>query len=346
MKKGRIIAAVVVVVVVAAIIGGYLVSRSNARTGITAAQASTQTLRIVVNAPGTLEPSSTRAVFAPVAGTLATVMVHDGDRVTKGQKLATLDAAPLQLARAQAEAQLAAARAMPTGTDRLNRARSRAIDAAEQALKVARANADHATLRAGGAGIVTFNTLAITKVDGSGPTAAPGVSVTPGSPIFTVTDPARLRFNVQVDEADIAGVKTKQSVRITLDAFPGKTFAGKVDQIRQQAVTTSTGGTAFPVLVSVDAGKSRLFSGMTGDADIATSTVPDALVVPVSAVITDGGARFVYRVDGDVVRRTQVGVGRSTDTLTQITSGLAAGDTVATSQVTALSDGAKVDVQS
>lgn len=345
MKKGRIIAAVVVLAVVAALVAGYLVSRNNARTTVTTARASTQTLSVVVNAPGTLEPSDSSAVFAPAAGTLASVRVHDGDRVTKGETLATMDDAPLRLAVTQAEAQLAAARAMPTGTDRLNNARSSAIDAARAALRAARDTADKATLTAPGDGIVTFATLASTKPDGSGPTAAAGAMVTPGMPLFTITDESTLRFTVQVDEADIAGVKTRQSVRISLDAFPGRTFDGTVTQLRQHGVTTSTGGTAFPVLVRVNADGARLFSGMTGDADIATSTIEDALTVPVSAVLTEGTQRFVYRVDGDTVHKIQVAVGASTDTLAQITSGLAAGDTVATSQVTALSDGAKVRVQ-
>ena len=77
---------------------------------------------------------------------------------------------------------------------------------------------------------------------------------------------------------------------------------------------------------------------------LAAQAVPGALVVPAQAVLTAGGKRYVFKVGPGKVVRTEVGVGASTDTQTHITSGLAAGDVVATSQLTALKDGASVNV--
>ena len=108
-------------------------------------------------------------------------------------------------------------------------------------------------------------------------------------------------------------------------------------------MTTSTGGVAFTTVIKLDAGDARLLTGMTGDADIATESIADALVVPVQAVVADGASRHVWKIDNGVAHKVAVEVGPSTDTLTQVTSGLAAGDVVATTNLTALAEGGAVD---
>lgn len=342
MTKGKIIAASVVVALVAAIGGGYAFSRATAKTTITTATVTKQTLRVAVTAPGTVEAPRPAAVYAPVAGTLASVAVADGQRVTAGQPLATLDARPLTLAVRQAEAQRSAARALPTGTQRLNAARRDAIEAADAALAAARASAAATVLRAPTAGVVTFDTLAITRLDGTGPTAAKGASVAPSVPVFTVVNPATLAFTAQVDEADIAGIAPGQATAVTLDAYPGRSFAGTVTGIRQSAVTTSTGGIAFGVRASLAAKGARLFAGMTGDVDIAVRQVKDAVTVPLQAILTEGTTRSVFRVRDGRVTKVPVTVGAVTDRAAQV-SGVSPGNTVATGTLTALADGMAVD---
>ena len=66
--------------------------------------------------------------------------------------------------------------------------------------------------------------------------------------------------------------------------------------------------------------------------------------MPVQAVFADAGKRYVYKVADGKVAKTEVAVGASTDTQAQIVSGLAAGDVVATTQLTALTDGVGVHV--
>jgi hypothetical protein len=64
--------------------------------------------------------------------------------------------------------------------------------------------------------------------------------------------------------------------------------------------------------------------------------------VPASAVHTAGGTSRVYVVNGDHVEERLVTVGQTVDTLVEISSGLKAGDRVATTNVTQLADGTKV----
>ncbi len=346
MTKRRIITAAVLVAVLAAIAGGWWFSNQAARPAVATARAETRTLTVTVSAPGTLAAGRAASVTAPTSGTLATVEVTDGQQVESGQVLGRMDAAPLEAAIARAEAELAAARAMPTGTNRLNAARTAAIHAAELTLNLARADRDRAVLKAPASGTVQFASLSLA------PSLPPlfktgaGVSVTAGLTLFTVVDAASLRFEAQVDETDIAGVQPGQTATVLLDAHPGRPLTATVEAVRPSAVTTSTGGTAYVAVLKLDAADLRLFTGMTGDADLATATLTDALVVPVQAVVVEGSKRIVWIVDAGTARRREVTVGAATDTLAQVTSGLAAGDVVATTNLTALTEGASLDVRS
>ena len=102
--------------------------------------------------------------------------------------LGTLDAAPLDQAVAQAAASYAAARAMPTGSDRLNRARDAATHSADLALKLARDNRAKAELKAPVAGTVQFTSLSLAPGLPALFTTAPGVAVSQGMTVFTVVD--------------------------------------------------------------------------------------------------------------------------------------------------------------
>jgi len=266
---------------------------------------------------------------------------------------------------AAADAQRAAAKAMPDDTDAQAAARRAAIAAADaaagsakaaldaagatrssaaSALAAAQADAKKATITAPVAGTVRLPVLAITSLDGTGPTAAAGASVTTAAPLFTITDPSKVVFEAQVDEADVAGVKAGQQASVTLDAYPGRTFAGSVAEVAASSIATKTGGVAYLVKVPLTPGDATLRLGMSGDAALATASVPQALVVPVQAVFADAGKRYVYKVADGKVAKTEVAVGASTDTQAQIVSGLAAGDVVATTQLTALTDGVGVHV--
>lgn len=334
MTRGRIIAGVVVLAVLGALGGGYAYSRATNVTAVTTATATKQSLTVNVNASGTVVPDATVGVYAGVAGTLSSVKVTDGTKVAKGDTLARLATGPLKLAVQQAESQWAAARAMPTSTRKLRAARNEAIQAAWAAVEYARANLTKATVKAPAGGTVSVPD-----------TTQRGAATTAGAQLFTITDPTRLRFEAQVDEADVARVKTGQKAAVSLDAFPGKPLPGTVTLIKGASVKTDTGGNAYPTRITLDSTKGIL-RGMSGSADIAVSSVPDALVVPTQAVLADGSKRYVFVVTSEhKLVKTEVTLGESTDTMTQVTTGLTAGTIVVTSQLTGLTDGMSVRVQ-
>jgi RND family efflux transporter MFP subunit len=210
-------------------------------------------------------------------------------------------------------------------------AAAQAVTATSKALTLAEKNLAAAELTAPFDGVVTFHG-----------TVEKGAGATPGVALFTVVDPTRMEFRAQVFETDIAAVSVDQAASVTLDAFPDP-FTGTVARVQASPETTGTGSIAFPVRVRFDGGDARLFQGMSGAADIAVKSIPDALVVPVEAVLSQGAGRTVFVLGADdVVHARTVTVGASTDTLAQVLTGLAAGDRVVTTGASGLADGQSV----
>jgi RND family efflux transporter MFP subunit len=220
-----------------------------------------------------------------------------------------------------------------------------AVDSANAAVRYAQDNLDNATLVAPIDGIVIFNPTGAPGTDGMIPKAAAGTAVAPGTAVFTVIDYSKLYFDAQVDEADISKVATGMKANVTLDAFANATFTGTVSSIRRTAIQTTTGGIAFPVLLSVSEAGNNLLVGMSGSADIEVNSVTGALTVPIEAVLSSNGKSYVFVVKNNKVTQVAVTTGVLTDTSAQVLTGLAQGDVVATSQLTSLTDGMTVRVQ-
>ena len=81
MKRRTIIASGIAAAVVVALGGGYAWSAANSRPLVGVATASVAPLTVTVSASGSLVPAHSAGVYAPAAGTLASVKVHDGDTV-------------------------------------------------------------------------------------------------------------------------------------------------------------------------------------------------------------------------------------------------------------------------
>ncbi len=242
-------------------------------------------------------------------------------RTAKSQAAAALKAAQAGLGKLSVASRVALAQT----------AAAQAVTAADQALTQATRNLARAELTAPFAGTVSFHG-----------TVERGSGLTPGVAVFTVTDPARMDFGASVNETDIAAVAKDQPATITLDAFT-EPFKGKVTRVLATPETTGTGTVAFGVRVAFDGGRARLFSGMSGSAEIEVQSIPEALTVPIEAVLTDGSARSVFVLAADdTVHRRQVTVGAATDSAAQVTSGLAAGDRVVTTGASGLVDGQQV----
>ena len=179
----------------------------------------------------------------------------------------------------------------------------------------------------------------VTKID----TPVAGINITPATAVFTVADPNSVIFVVNVDEADIREVLGKQKVKITLDAFPGQEFEGEVTKISFASITTTGGGTAFPVEISLPENTNLMFKvGMNGDAEIITQKKEGVLLIPASAVWQREDKNYVWKVVGGKAKKQEVKIGLEAEDSVEILGGLIEGEMVISEKVSQIKEGQKI----
>ena len=148
-----------------------------------------------------------------------------------------------------------------------------------------------------------------------------------------IVDTKYVRFAGLVDEIDIIKIKPGQTAKITVDAMPNKAFTGTVKFISPFGVKTGQ-VVKFAVTIELEASDAPLRGGLSATADIMVASVKNALLVPVSAVLSTPAGNVVSVIDpatGQAERR-QVTIGIQNLQYAEVLSGLKEGDKVQVSQ--------------
>ena len=142
-----------------------------------------------------------------------------------------------------------------------------------------------------------------------GETMVIGIQNAEGSTLMTLADMSVITAEVKVDETDIVNVRMSQPVDVTVDALPGRTFKGHVTEVGDQALLRTTGvatsqsttGTEeakdFKVVVTLDEPSDDLRPGLSTTAKITTAHKPDALTIPIQALVQRDVATERYLAD-------------------------------------------------
>lgn len=138
---------------------------------------------------------------------------------------------------------------------------------------------------------------------------------------------------VNLSETDVNQVAEGNKVTITLDALPDKTFTGRVMGVNKSGVVSS-GVTNYPATIQFDTNIVQILPNMSATANIITATKRNVLIVPSEAVQTRNGQAFVQLLENGQPVDTEVETGISSETETEIVSGLKAGNKVITSTTT------------
>jgi multidrug efflux pump subunit AcrA (membrane-fusion protein) len=180
-----------------------------------------------------------------------------------------------------------------------------------------------------------------------GPPLRTGDQVTTGQTVATVYDVSDLQVATEVDETDIALVKTGQPAQVELDAFPGASFEAAVRRIAvaPSQSQSAAGGVTYEVDLELGEasggeGAPTPRVGMTATADIEVRQALDALSVPGSALVgRDGAQQAVLVIEGGRVHLRPVKVAVDGDDRVAIASGLHAGERVVSRGAERLHDG-------
>jgi multidrug efflux pump subunit AcrA (membrane-fusion protein) len=135
---------------------------------------------------------------------------------------------------------------------------------------------------------------------------------------------------VSLSEVDAPKVAPGNKVTLTLTAFPGKTYTGKVLIVNTNGAVSS-GVTTYPAVIAFDTTEKTMYPNMAVDANIITSVKDDVILVPTAAVQTQNGASTVRTLVNGKLTNVDVVPGGANDTETEIISGINEGDTVVTS---------------
>jgi RND family efflux transporter MFP subunit len=290
-------------------------------------------LPAVIEAAGTAEPMQQATLSTRLMASVLSVAVHEGDRVSAGQRLVVLDTRDLDARTAQVEAGLAEAEAVERDAEAMAR-RMRALFADSAATRVqleqaetglARAQAAVRTARAGLAEVAALRSYAEIRAPFAGVVARrfvdPGAMAAPGAPLVMIDDLSRLRIRVSATPALVAGIRRGATVDVVV---AGARVVGEVEGM----VSAGTGNLVqLNLLVPNRSG--AVLAGASVTVLLPQGEHP-VILLPSAAVVREGDLAGVDLVVDGRLERRWLRLGRELPPgMTEVLSGISPGDVVA-----------------
>jgi HlyD family secretion protein len=370
MPSKRTLGSIALAAVAVLALSAFWLRRSDPDSFVTAPVARTD-LAHAIAATGAVNPVTTVQVGTYVSGPIQALSCDFNTQVKAGQRCALIDPRPYQVAVDQARANLAAAQAQ-LAKDRAGLDYAKSVHESDRGLveqgvvsretfesdrsayEQARAQValDEATIAQRKAALDAAQvnldyTEIVSPVDGVVVSRNVDVGQTVAASFQTPTlfliaqDLTQMQVDASVSESDIGDVEVGQKTTFTVEAFPGRTFEGRVAQLRQAPITVQNVVT-YDVVIGVSNDDLALLPGMTANVHIVTEERPGVLAVPLQALRfhpqgADGkrggepgdGARqvWVLRDGGPEPVAVQVGIDDGTS-VEVAGDGLAEGDRV------------------
>jgi RND family efflux transporter MFP subunit len=334
----------------------------------------------LLNASGYVVAQRKAAVASKVTGRLISIGVEEGSRVRKGEVIARLENDDVSAARAQAEARLKAAEHnlelaeaelvdAQLSFERIKDLFEReyvpkaSFDTAEArykksvaAVESAKAEVDVGSAALRGAEVAVaytlirapFDAVVLTKNADIGDIVTPiGAAAEAKAAVVTIADMASLQVESDVSESNLRQVKIGQPCEIQLDAIPDLRFRGEVHMIVPTADRTKA--TVMVKVRFVDKDP-RILPEMSAkvaflEREIGQEEQSPLDAVNSEAVVVQNGKEVVFLIDGERVARTPVRKGQTLNGMTEILSGVKAGDRVVLNPPPKMKDGSRIRIK-
>ena len=319
-------------------------------------QVATSTITSGPGISGTLVADRTASIRAEVAGSVIAVLLDPGSPVTKGTPLVRIDDSGIRDAMLSArsgltQAELAndIARREQDRAEKLFAAGAIAQNAVEMARRAslgAQASLDDAKARVANAQKNLDNTVVKAPYDGivSERQVNPGDVVVPGAPLVTVVDPSTMRLEGAVPADQLGAIRVGAPVSFTVTGYPGRSFTGTVSNIYPSADPGTRQVRLYARIPNTNRG---LVAGLFATGRVANKS-HTGLVVPLNAVDERGLGPTVTRLRGGKAELVAVTLGTRDDATekVEITSGVAAGDTLLLGAAAGITPGTPIRVSS
>ncbi len=158
-----------------------------------------------------------------------------------------------------------------------------------------------------------------------------GADVPEGYKIITIPDASKMKVEIKIHENWIDKIQLGQEAKITVAAFPDKTFTGKVLKkapLAEPQRWLNPDLKVYPTDISIDGTHDFLKTGMTGKVEVTIDELHDVLYVPIQSVITVGEKEMCYVMASSHAEKREVETGLFNDDFVEIKSGLTEGEKV------------------
>ena len=289
---------------------------------------------------GTIEEKMGSTLSFEIAGNITSIRVEEGDRVSKGQLLATINPTTVKEAHRATlttlkQAQDAYRRFLPlhqsgTISDMKWVEIESKLEQAKAAESIARQQLSHSTLTAPFAGVIAAKNVDL------------GTYVLPGQPVLKLTNVAQVNAKISVPEAEISHLHVGDKVKLTVAALSGAIFRGTISE---KGIDANPISHTYDVKVGITNPQGRLLPGMVCNAQVqGSAATPSHITVPPQSIELDvDNSRFVWTVVNGKAHQQPVTTGDFEGDGIVILSGLKAGDQVIINGQQKVSEGMNVD---
>lgn len=348
----RIIIAILVIVVAGAAIALVLSNnkkKNAAKTALVAQGGGAVSVRTATIKKAAIDLDfSVNGIFTPIqelnfmsenAGRVSKIYVQEGDRVSKGQALARIDAEIVNTDRETAQANLENAvrdEARYASSFSTGGVTQQQLDQARLSVKNAKLRLQSATKRVSDANMKSPINGVINKKY-----IEVGAFVNAqGTQMFEIVDVSKLKLKVNVNESQVANLKVGDAVQIKSNVFPADDYTGKVSFIAAKADNSLN----FPIEIEVNNnGKHDIKAGMYGTAIFKFPSQAPALTIPRGSFVGSVSSNQIFVLEnGNTAKVRKVVSGRILGENVEILDGLKEGETVITSGQINLVDGSAV----
>lgn len=308
--------------------GWYFYANSKGTEPIKTVVVKKTNIKSTISTSGVLTGKKTANLRFKTSGKLAYLTIEQNSLVKNGQVIAGLDTQQLNITLQQAQNTLRSAQAAAekaeddvkdhskdeTFTQKQTRTASQVTrDNAFDSVKEAQRAFQDAVLVSPISGRVTN----ISVVEGQ--------NITVSDQIAQIVDDSEIYFDAEVDESDLGKVSLNMPAEVSLNAYEDRTFKGFVTGITPITKTTSTGATIVIARIKIDFDSSRFIAGLNGQAEIINEQLIDVITIP-SEALKDETTVYVKKNSKFEERKVETGI--SSDTETEIKSGLSLGEEV------------------
>ena len=287
---------------------------------------------------GTVEESTAVSLAFSSMGTVEQVYVSEGQRVSKGQLLASLNTTT---AENSYQMMLAKQQQAQDAYDRLVKLHENGslpdikfveietgLQQAKSMTAVAKKNLDDSRLYAPRDGVIAIRSI------------EPGSSVMPGMAAFKLVSIEKVNVKISVSENEIGKIAEGQQAKVQVPALNNTVFTGKIGT---KGVVANAISRTYEAKISIDNPQAQLMPGMVCKVSITDNAKTEEIIVPNQTIqIAADGSRYVWLADGDVAKRQFVKIGGLNDNGIVVAEGLSVGDKIIVEGFQKISEGMRI----